>query len=73
MIKGEKGFGGHEGFELVDAIEKTLNLMNHIAPILNHKLAEIYYEAYAETIVFLTKIKGYSHNKTSLLPNKLMP
>ncbi len=49
MIKGEKGFGGHEGFEIVDAIEKTLNLMNHVAPILNFKLAEIYYEAYAET------------------------
>ncbi len=49
MVKGEKGFGGHEGFELVDAIEKTLNLMNHVAPILNFKLAEIYYEAYAET------------------------
>ncbi|GAA8462796.1 hypothetical protein KKKH23_10760 [Helicobacter pylori] len=49
MIKGEKGFGGHEGFEIVDAIEKTSNLMNHIAPILNYKLAEIYYEAYAET------------------------
>ncbi|GAA8510358.1 hypothetical protein KKKH55_11780 [Helicobacter pylori] len=49
MIKGEKGFGGHEGFEIVDAIEKTSNLMNHIVPILNYKLAEIYYEAYAET------------------------
>ncbi|GAA8320422.1 hypothetical protein HpBT192_12700 [Helicobacter pylori] len=49
MIKGEKGFGGHEGFELEDTIEKTSNLMNHVAPILNHKLAEIYYEAYAET------------------------
>ncbi len=49
MIKGEKGFGGHEGFEIVDAIEKTSNLMNHVAPILNYKLAEIYYEAYAET------------------------
>ncbi|WQT67927.1 hypothetical protein E5D92_06045 [Helicobacter pylori] len=49
MIKGEKGFGGHEGFEIVSAIEKTSNLMNHVAPILNYKLAEIYYEAYAET------------------------
>ncbi|GAA7426069.1 hypothetical protein ID0988_08000 [Helicobacter pylori] len=49
MLKKEKGFGGHEGFEIVDAIEKTSNLMNHIAPILNYKLAEIYYEAYAET------------------------
>ncbi|GAA7780221.1 hypothetical protein HpMS14_09360 [Helicobacter pylori] len=49
MIKGEKGFGGHEGFEILSAIEKTLNLMNHVAPILNSKLAEIYYEAYAET------------------------
>ncbi|GAA7196527.1 hypothetical protein VN0798_02870 [Helicobacter pylori] len=45
MIKGEKGFRGHEGFEIVSAI----NLMNHVAPILNYKLAEIYYEAYAET------------------------
>ncbi|GHP24123.1 hypothetical protein VN1249_07170 [Helicobacter pylori] len=45
MIKGEKGFGGHESFEVVSAI----NLMNHVAPILNYKLAEIYYEAYAET------------------------
>ncbi|WRA27361.1 hypothetical protein KVM02_05950 [Helicobacter pylori] len=49
MLKGEKGFGGHEGFEIVSAIEKTSNLMNHVAPILNYKLAEIYYEAYAET------------------------
>ncbi len=32
MIKGEKGFGGHEGFEIVDAIEKTSNLMNHSCP-----------------------------------------
>ncbi len=48
-IKEEKGFGGHEGFEIVSAIEKTSNLMNHVAPILNYKLAEIYYEAYAET------------------------
>ncbi len=48
MIKGEKGFGGHEGFEIVSAIEKTSNLMNHVAP-LNYKLAEIYYEAYTET------------------------
>ncbi len=49
MIKGEKGFGGHEGFEIVSASEKTLNLMNHIVPILNYKLSEIYYKAYAET------------------------
>ncbi len=49
MLKGEKGFGKHIGFEIVDAIEKTSNFMNHIAPILNYKLAEIYYEAYAET------------------------
>ncbi len=49
MIKGEKGFGGHAGFEIVSASEKTLNLMNHIVPILNYKLAEIYYKAYAET------------------------
>ncbi|WP_202145638.1 hypothetical protein [Helicobacter pylori] len=49
MTKGEKGFGDHEGFEMVIAIEETSNLMNHIVPILNYKLAEIYYEAYAET------------------------
>ncbi len=49
MIKGEKGFRGHEGFEIVGAIELTIGFMNHVAPILNHKLAEIYYEAYAET------------------------
>ncbi|GAA8258124.1 hypothetical protein HpBT157_11090 [Helicobacter pylori] len=49
MIKGEKGFGGHEGFEIVDATELTTGFMNHIVPILNYKLAEIYYEAYAET------------------------
>ncbi|WRA99464.1 hypothetical protein E5L34_05915 [Helicobacter pylori] len=49
MTKGEKGFGGHEGFEMVSAIEQTSNLMNHVVPILNYKLAEIYYEAYAET------------------------
>ncbi len=49
MVKGEKGFGGHEGFEIVSASEKTLNLMNHIVPILNYKLAEIYYEVYAKT------------------------
>ncbi len=49
MIKGEKGFGGHEGFEIVDATELTTGFMNHIVPILNYKLAEIYYEAYAKT------------------------
>ncbi|GAA9267385.1 hypothetical protein HpHA227_02780 [Helicobacter pylori] len=49
MIKGEKGFGGHEGFEIVGATELTTGFMNHIVPILNYKLAEIYYEAYAET------------------------
>ncbi|GAA7882189.1 hypothetical protein HpMS197_09830 [Helicobacter pylori] len=49
MIKGEKGFWGHEGFEIVDATELTTGFMNHIVPILNYKLAEIYYEAYAET------------------------
>ncbi|GAA6963387.1 hypothetical protein EWZ75_04560 [Helicobacter pylori] len=49
MLKGVKGFGGHEGFEIVGAIELTTGIMNHIAPILNYKLAEIYYEAYAET------------------------
>ncbi|WP_441735713.1 hypothetical protein [Helicobacter pylori] len=49
MIKGEKGFGGHEGFEIVDATELTIGFMNHIVPILNYRLAEIYYEAYAET------------------------
>ncbi len=49
MVKGEKGFGGHEGFEIVSASEKTLNLMNHIVPILNYKLSEIYYKTYAET------------------------
>ncbi len=47
--------------------------MNHIVPILNYKLAEIYYEAYVETNRLFNKIKGYSHNKTPLLPNKLMP
>ncbi len=49
MIKGEKGFGGHEGFEIVDATELTTGFMDHIVPILSYKLAEIYYEAYAET------------------------
>ncbi|MCQ2930662.1 hypothetical protein JT221_05545 [Helicobacter pylori] len=49
MLKGVKGFGGHEGFEIVGAIELTTGIMNHIAPILNYKLAEIYYETYAET------------------------
>ncbi|PUD36422.1 hypothetical protein C2R93_04075 [Helicobacter pylori] len=49
ILKGEKGFGGHEGFEIVDAIELTAGFMNHIVPALNYKLAEIYYEAYAET------------------------
>ncbi len=49
ILKGEKGFGGHEGFEIVDTIELTTGFMNHVAPILNFKLAEIYYEAYAET------------------------
>lgn len=43
ILKGEKGFGGHEGFEIVDAIELTTGFMNHhIAPILNYELAEIY-------------------------------
>ncbi len=49
MIKGEKGFGGHEGFEIVNATELTTGLMNHIVPILNCKLSEIYYGAYVET------------------------
>lgn len=49
ILKGEKGFGGHEGFEIVDAIELTTGFMNHIVPILSYKLAEIYYEAYVET------------------------
>ncbi|MGL2704737.1 hypothetical protein ACQJ7L_00475 [Helicobacter pylori] len=49
MLKGEKGFGKHEGLELLNAIELTTETMNHIAPILNYKLAKIYYEAYAET------------------------
>lgn len=49
MIKGEKEFGSHEGFEIVDAIELTTGFMNHVAPTLNYKLSEIYYEAYAET------------------------
>ncbi|GAA7604347.1 hypothetical protein JP0079_05490 [Helicobacter pylori] len=49
MIKGEKEFGSHEGFETVDATELTTGFMNHVAPTLNYKLAEIYYEAYAET------------------------
>ncbi|WP_208387380.1 hypothetical protein [Helicobacter pylori] len=50
ILKGEKGFGGHEGFEIVDAIELTTGFMNHhIAPILNYELAEIYHKAYAET------------------------
>ncbi|WP_120875551.1 hypothetical protein [Helicobacter pylori] len=46
MLKGEKGFGSHIGFEIANIAIET---MNHIAPILNYKLAEIYYEAYAET------------------------
>ncbi len=49
ILKGEKGFGGHEGFEIVDTIELTTGFMNHIVPILNYELAKIYYEAYAET------------------------
>ncbi|GAA9228997.1 hypothetical protein [Helicobacter pylori] len=49
MLKGVKGFGGHEGFEIVGAIELTTGIMNHIAPILNYELVKIYYEAYAET------------------------
>ncbi len=46
MLKGEKGFGSHIGFEIANI---TIETMNHIAPALNYKLAEIYYEAYAET------------------------
>ncbi|WQU05328.1 hypothetical protein KVE48_06345 [Helicobacter pylori] len=46
MLKGEKGFGSHIGFEIANIAIET---MNHIAPILNYKLAEIYYETYAET------------------------
>ncbi|WRE31617.1 hypothetical protein KVE90_05935 [Helicobacter pylori] len=49
ILKGEKGFGSHEGFEIVGAIELTTRFMNHIIPTLNYKLAEIYYEVYAET------------------------
>ncbi|ACJ08330.1 hypothetical protein HPP12_1178 [Helicobacter pylori P12] len=49
ILKGEKGFGSHEGFEIVGAIELTTEFMNHIVPTLNYKLAEIYYEAYAKT------------------------
>ncbi|RKU88482.1 hypothetical protein DB320_05945 [Helicobacter pylori] len=47
MLKGEKGFGSHIGFEIANDI--AIETMNQIAPILNYKLAEIYYEAYAET------------------------
>ncbi|GAA8192326.1 hypothetical protein HpDR15_08010 [Helicobacter pylori] len=47
MLKEEKGFGSHIGFEIANNI--AIETMNHIAPILNYKLAEIYYEAYAET------------------------
>ncbi|WQW50646.1 hypothetical protein KVL71_05700 [Helicobacter pylori] len=47
MQKGEKGFGSHIGFEIANDI--AIETMNQIAPILNYKLAEIYYEAYAET------------------------
>ncbi|WQU14830.1 hypothetical protein KVE25_01180 [Helicobacter pylori] len=46
MLKGEKGFGSHIGFEIANIAIET---MNYIAPILNYKLAEIYYETYAET------------------------
>ncbi|GAA7483578.1 hypothetical protein KVK32_05645 [Helicobacter pylori] len=49
MLKGVKGVGGHQGFELINHTELAVNIMNHIAPILNYKLAEIYYKAYAET------------------------
>ncbi|WQR65925.1 hypothetical protein KVD64_05790 [Helicobacter pylori] len=49
MTKGEKGFGGHEGFEMVSTIELTIGFMNHVAPILNYKLAEIYYGSICET------------------------
>ncbi|GAA8574627.1 hypothetical protein Hpoki61_00190 [Helicobacter pylori] len=38
MIKGEKGFGGHEGSEIVDATELATGFMNHIVPILSYKL-----------------------------------
>ncbi|WP_121091732.1 hypothetical protein [Helicobacter pylori] len=46
MLKGEKGFGSHIGFEIANIAIET---MNHIAPILNYELVKIYYEAYAET------------------------
>ncbi|GAA7413472.1 hypothetical protein MM0351_01850 [Helicobacter pylori] len=38
ILKGGKGFGSHEGFEIVDAIELTTGFMNHIVPILSYKL-----------------------------------
>ncbi|GAA7446548.1 hypothetical protein MM0357_12150 [Helicobacter pylori] len=49
MLKGVKGVGGHQGFELINHTELAVNIMNHIASILDYKLAEIYYKAYAET------------------------
>ncbi|MCQ2840785.1 hypothetical protein JT095_00370 [Helicobacter pylori] len=52
MLKGEKGFGSHIGFEIANIAIET---MNHIAPILNYKLAEIYYETYAETNRFFNE------------------
>ncbi|MFP6339938.1 hypothetical protein ACLGE3_03820 [Helicobacter pylori] len=49
MLKGVKGFGGHEGFELINHTELAVNIMNHIIPSLNYELSKIYYEAYAKT------------------------
>ncbi|PUB99198.1 hypothetical protein C2S39_07265 [Helicobacter pylori] len=49
MLKGVKGVGGHQGFELINHTELAVNIMNHIIPSLNYELSKIYYEAYAET------------------------
>ncbi|PUD48539.1 hypothetical protein FNE11_05685 [Helicobacter pylori] len=49
MLKGVKGVGGHQGFELINHTELAVNIMNHIIPSLNYELSKIYYEAYAKT------------------------
>lgn len=73
MIKGEKGFGGHEGFEIVDATELTTGFMNHIVPILNYKLAKIYYEAYAETNHLFNENQRLLAQQNTFVTHKLMP
>lgn len=52
MLKGVKGFGGYEGFEIVGVIELIIGIMNYIVFIFNYKLVEIYYEVYVEINCF---------------------